>query len=81
MLKIERILDKKCAVAPTLPVADLAARTPYYQPSARDLDDGGDAGLFLPRGSSLQHGDYLQGDQGELIRASTPRNGFHPVLR
>lgn len=69
MLKIERILDKHT--------------TPPHQPSLLltlpherriisrqrvTLDDGSEAGLFLPRGSSLQHGDVLQGASGELIR-------------
>lgn len=31
------------------------------------LDQGGDAGLFLLRGTSLQHGDVLKGEHGELV--------------
>ena len=32
------------------------------------LDQGGDAGLFLVRGASLQHGDVLKADNGELVQ-------------
>ena len=32
------------------------------------LDDGSDAGLFLPRGSSLQDGAYVQAENGEVVR-------------
>ena len=31
------------------------------------LDDGQDAGLFLPRGSILQEGDYLKAETGEVV--------------
>lgn len=31
------------------------------------LDQGGEAGLFLERGVSLQHGDVLKADSGELV--------------
>ncbi|HPE61698.1 MAG TPA: urease accessory protein UreE [Thiolinea sp.] len=31
------------------------------------LDNGADAGLFLPRGTVLHDGDYLQADSGEII--------------
>lgn len=32
------------------------------------LDDGSDAGLFLPRGSNLPHGTYVQGENGEVVQ-------------
>lgn len=32
------------------------------------LDQGEDAGLFLVRGVSLQHGDLLKADNGELVK-------------
>ncbi len=31
------------------------------------LDNGEEAGLFLPRGSVMQHGDRLQAETGEVI--------------
>nr|CAA6830398.1 MAG: Urease accessory protein UreE [uncultured Thiotrichaceae bacterium] len=31
------------------------------------LDDGQDAGLFLPRGTILQDGDYLKAETGEVV--------------
>lgn len=31
------------------------------------LDNGRDAGLFLPRGASLQDGAYLQAESGEIV--------------
>jgi len=32
------------------------------------LDEGGEAGLFLERGQVLQHGDLLQSENGQLVR-------------
>ena len=32
------------------------------------LDDGGDAGIFLPRGQTLRHGDLLAADDGTVVR-------------
>lgn len=31
------------------------------------LDNGQDAGLFLPRGTILQEGDYLKAETGEMV--------------
>ena len=31
------------------------------------LDNGQDAGLFLPRGTILQEGDYLKAETGEIV--------------
>jgi len=31
------------------------------------LDDGREAGLFLPRGSSLRHGDLLRSEEGLVV--------------
>lgn len=31
------------------------------------LDDGTDAGLFLPRGTTLHDGDYLKAESGEVV--------------
>lgn len=69
MLKIERILNKS-SVPPRQPHLSLTLPHERRIISRQrvTLDDGRDAGLFLPRGSSLQHGDVLQGASGELIR-------------
>lgn len=69
MLKIERILDKS-SVLPRQPYLSLTLPHERRIISRQlvTLDDGSDAGLFLPRGSNLQHGDVLQGTSGELIR-------------
>lgn len=32
------------------------------------LDQGGEAGLFLVRGASLQHGDLLKAENGDLVQ-------------
>ena len=32
------------------------------------LDDGADAGIFLPRGQTLRHGDLLASDDGTVVR-------------
>lgn len=32
------------------------------------LDDGGDAGIFLPRGQTLRDGDLLASDDGTVVR-------------
>ncbi len=67
MLKIAKILGKQAnlAVAQCLTL-------PYERRTISrqrvTLDDGSDAGLFLPRGASLQDGDYLQADSGEVVR-------------
>jgi urease accessory protein len=69
MLKIEKILDKR-NVPPRQPHLSLTLPHERRIISRQrvTLDDGSDAGLFLPRGSSLQHGDVLQSASGELIR-------------
>ena len=67
MLKIEKILGKNTQVSPqhhlTLPYERRIVSRQRVT-----LDNGRDAGLFLPRGSSLQHGDCLQADNGETVR-------------
>lgn len=69
MLKIERILDKPNVA---LHQAPLLLTLPYERRMISrqrvTLDDGSDAGLFLPRGASLQDGDYLQAASGEVVR-------------
>ncbi len=69
MLKIERILDKH-TMPPRQPslLLTLPHERRIISRQRVTLDDGSEAGLFLPRGSSLQHGDVLQGASGELIR-------------
>ena len=69
MLKIERILDKH-TTPPRQPslLLTLPHERRIISRQRVTLDDGSEAGLFLPRGSSLQHGDVLQGASGELIR-------------
>ena len=69
MLKIERILDKH-TTPPSQPslLLTLPHERRIISRQRVTLDDGSEAGLFLPRGSSLQHGDVLQGASGELIR-------------
>ena len=32
------------------------------------LDQGGDAGIFLPRGSVMNDGDYLTGEHGQAVK-------------
>ncbi|MGF1547984.1 MAG: urease accessory protein UreE [Thiotrichales bacterium] len=34
------------------------------------LDDGADAGLFLPRGETLSDGDCLRAESGEIVRVN-----------
>lgn len=69
MLKIERILDKpSVALHPTPLVLTLPYERRMISRQRVTLDDGSDAGLFLPRGASLQDGDYLQADSGEVVR-------------
>ena len=69
MLKIERILDKH-TTPPRQPslLLTLPHERRIISRQRVTLDNGSEAGLFLPRGSSLQHGDVLQGASGELIR-------------
>ena len=69
MLKIERILDKSGV---PLRQSYLSLTLPYERRMISrqrvTLDDGSDAGLFLPRGASLQDGDYVQAESGEVVR-------------
>ncbi|HQU16899.1 MAG: urease accessory protein UreE [Chromatiales bacterium 21-64-14] len=58
--------DSVVAAAPstvTLPFADRQRSRLRTQ-----LDDGREAGLFLPRGTILRHGDLLRAEDGPLVR-------------
>lgn len=67
MLKIAKILGKQAnlAVAQCL---TLPYERRMISRQRVTLDDGSDAGLFLPRGASLQDGDYVQAESGEVVR-------------
>ena len=68
MLKLTTRLD----AIPTTHVRHTAVLTLTYERRMISrqrvtLDNGTDAGLFLPRGTLLHEGDYLQADSGETI--------------
>ena len=64
MLELKRRVEKGQATATlTLPLEKrLRSRL------RATLDDGGDAGIFLPRGQTLRHGDLLAADDGTVVR-------------
>ena len=67
MLKIDKILGKQTTL-PTQQHLTLPYERRIISRQRVTLDDGSDAGLFLPRGASLQDGDYVQADSGEVVR-------------
>ena len=44
-----------------------------------ELDDGAEAGLFLPRGTVLRDGDVLVGDAGEIVSVRAAIENLHEV--
>ena len=44
------------------------------------LDDGREAGLFLPRGASLRHGDLLRSDEGLVVRVQAAPETLSQVV-
>lgn len=44
------------------------------------LDDGGDAGIFLPRGQTLRDGDLLASDDGTVVRICAAPEVLSEVL-
>ena len=67
MLKIDKILGKQTTL-PTQQHLTLPYERRIISRQRVTLDDGSDAGLFLPRGASLQDGDYVQAESGEVVR-------------
>ncbi|MEJ2590076.1 MAG: urease accessory protein UreE [Candidatus Thiodiazotropha sp.] len=44
------------------------------------LDDGREAGLFLPRGATLRHGDLLRSDEGLVVRVQAAPETLSQVV-
>jgi urease accessory protein len=65
MLRFVRIADKLVETVTTLTLP-LESRSKSRQRVT--LDDGREAGLFLPRGSSLRDGDCLLAEDGTVVR-------------
>ncbi|WP_459618268.1 urease accessory protein UreE [Bordetella sp. 2513F-2] len=80
MLRIEKILGH--TLAPALRRRAVPLTLPYDQRCrsrlAVTLDDGREAGLFLPRGSILRHGAMLVATDGTLVQVLA---AAQPVLR
>lgn len=68
MLKFTNVLKKSIPLGKNV----LSVTLPYEQRVISrqkvTLDDGTEAGLFLPRGTVLQDGDHLQAETGELVK-------------
>ena len=64
MIKLTRRIDTDQAVDATLTLP-LHSRIKSRQRVR--LDDGRDAGLFLPRGETLKEGDLLASEEGQVI--------------
>jgi len=77
MIEITQLLDKKCRPDGrlTLPIEQRVRSRLRVK-----LDDGRDAGLFLPRGTLLRGGDLLGNDDGlviEIIAADETVSTLH----
>ncbi len=64
MLKFERFIDEERALYSTLTLS-FDRRVKSRQKV--ELDNGEPAGLFLPRGCVLLHGQYIIADSGEVV--------------
>ncbi|MGB5276272.1 MAG: urease accessory protein UreE [Gammaproteobacteria bacterium] len=64
MIELTRLIDTACTVdgQVTLPIEQRVRSRLRVK-----LDDGRDAGLFLPRGTLLRDGDRLASDNGDVI--------------
>jgi len=73
MLKFIKVLDKKPDSAQALATLTLPYERRIISRQRVTLDDGADAGLFLPRGTVLQHGDYVATEGGVIaqVKAAT----------
>ena len=78
MERFQQRLDTQDARTParhlTLPYADRCKSRLRVT-----LDDGSDAGLFLPRGSVLCHGDRLLGDGGTVLEIRAAPEALYAV--
>ena len=79
MLRIDRLLER----TPTTPGAALTLTLPFaLRQKSRllvRLDDGEEAGLFLPRGTVLADGDRLLADDGRIVRVLAAREDVYEV--
>lgn len=68
MLKFTNVLKKSIPLGKNV----LSVTLPYDQRVASrqkvTLDDGTEAGFFLPHGTVLKDGDHLQAESGELVK-------------
>ncbi|HPQ94390.1 MAG: urease accessory protein UreE [Thiothrix sp.] len=67
MLKIDKILGKSAPVS-TQHYLTLPYERRIISRQRVTLDNGADAGLFLPRGTVLHEGDCLQTASGEIVQ-------------
>ncbi len=64
MIELTKVLNKKTAAATTL---TLPIEQRVRSRLKVKLDDGRDAGLFLPRGTLIRGGDHLSDDSGLVV--------------
>ncbi len=76
MLRFNRVIKSDTAAYSSLTL-NLEQRVKSRQRVT--LDNGREAGLFLPRGSVLQQGDRLQAESGEIIEIRAARERVSTV--
>ena len=76
MLRFNRVIHSEASAYSSLTLS-LEQRVKSRQRVT--LDNGREAGLFLPRGSVLQQGDRLQAESGEIIEIVAAREQVSTV--
>lgn len=79
MLKIEQKLEASVSSFTGTRTLRLAYAGRCKSRQLVALDDGSEAGLFLPRGTVLRGGDVLLADNGALIRVEAAAEQLHEV--
>ncbi|MEZ5534578.1 MAG: urease accessory protein UreE [Thiolinea sp.] len=68
MLKLDKVMSKaQILLRQNYTLLTLPYERRIISRQRVTLDDGTDAGLFLPRGTVLHEGDYLQAETGEVV--------------
>ena len=79
MLRIERVLPPGSDSVPARATLTLPFALRQKSRLLVRLDDGSDAGLFLPRGTVLKDGDRLAADDGSIVRVIAAREDVYEV--
>ena len=68
MLKFTTVLNKAIPLGKNILIVTLPYDQRVVSRQKVTLDDGTEAGFFLPRGTVLKDGDHLQAESGELVK-------------